>query len=335
MTITKDRGRTSTAFARKEMEHAHTSVNRLRDRLRTLASISTESTAAARGASTTRDALTLLNVIGCIIQVRQGESEEGGLFLNTREGVESNSMRILADNLKSRIVSTGHSLTIQDLRQQYPTLTWLVEHHVDGYLGVPIFGSERSVCGVVAVFGDRNRIFGEEDEWWLQNAGQLVSDLFGYEAVLGKQRSLEQFLVSGGSVEQSEEAEHKPTILVIDDDRDVNDLICEFLTMDGYEVEPAFDGVEAIQTFRPAKHDLVITDVAMPRMNGWELIAALRVRSPTLPIILISGYQTGELNLNYLAKQGVSTVLTKPLDLSVLTTIVRRLLRPSALLASV
>jgi len=189
---------------------------------------------------------------------------------------------------------------------------------------------------VAAVFAGRNRTLGEDDDWWLRTAGQMVSDSLAFESLTLELRALERVLdPSLETTSQSAPVAPKPTILVIDDDRAINDLICELLSMEGYEVEPAFNGVEAIQAFQPAKHALAITDVAMPLMNGWELIAALRVRSPTLPIILISGYQTGEWNPSYLAKQGVSAVLTKPLNLDTLTSLVAKLIPGSSLAASV
>ncbi|MGH9902382.1 MAG: response regulator, partial [Pyrinomonadaceae bacterium] len=117
------------------------------------------------------------------------------------------------------------------------------------------------------------------------------------------------------------------SVLVIDDDQIVNELICEFLTVEGYRVESAFDGLQAMRMFRPAEHDVVMTDVAMPLMNGWELIAALRVRAPELPVVLITGYGSGNWNESYLQKQGVAAVLSKPLDLARMTGILEEIAR--------
>jgi CheY-like chemotaxis protein len=196
-------------------------------------------------------------------------------------------------------------------------------------MGVPVFGADRSISAVAAVFGGRNRAFADEDDWWLRTAGQLVADSLAYETLVGKLHDLQRLgdpNLAHASSGENETARRKPTILVIDDDQTINDLICELLEMEGYQVESAYNGVEAIQAFQPAKHDLAITDIAMPLMNGWELIAALRVRSPALPIILISGYQTGEWNQSYLTKQGVSAVLSKPLNLDHLTSLVGKLI---------
>jgi CheY-like chemotaxis protein len=337
MAITLDRGSQST-FTREEIENAHTSANRLREHLRTLTTISASNIASDRGSRMTREATTLLNVIGCVVQSMPGENGEGRFFVHNQDGVQADPIRILAANLNSRVASAGSSLTIQNLRQQYPHESWLLDHGVHSYLGVPIFGSNQSISAVAAVFGGRNRTFVEDDEWWLRTAGQMVSDSLAYETLEGKFHDLERGIdpnFAGESTGEDKAAGPKPTILVIDDDRMINDVICELLTMDGYQVEAAFNGVEAIQAFQPAKHALAITDVAMPLMNGWELIAALRVRSPALPIILISGYQTGEWNQSYLTSQGVSAVLTKPLNLGQLSTLVAKLVPLTSLSAPV
>jgi CheY-like chemotaxis protein len=324
-----DKASQSTAFTREEIEHAHTSVKRLRERLRTLATISASNIASDRVSRMTSEATTHLNVIGCVIQSTRGENEEGRYFLHHQNGVPPDRMKSLAANLNSKVISAGSSIIIQNLRQQCPHESWLLEHDVHSYMGVPIFGSDRLVSAVAAVFGGRNRAFGDEDDWWLRTAGQMVSDSLACEMLEGKLRDLERIIdpsLADESTGENEAAARKPAILVIDDDRTINEVICESLTMDGYQVEAAFNGVEAIQAFQPAKHDLVISDVAMPLMNGWELIAALRVRSPTLPIILISGYQTGEWNQSYLTKQGVSAVLNKPLRLGQLSALVAKLI---------
>jgi CheY-like chemotaxis protein len=318
----------STLFTREQMEHAHTRVNRLRESLQTLTRISASNIASERASRMTREATTLLNVVGCVIHSTTGEVAQERCFLHHQNGVEPDSIRNLAADLKSRVVSAGSSIIIQNLRHLYPRESWLLEHDVHCYMGVPLPGADRSISAVAAVFGGRNRGFGEEDDWWLRTAGQLVTDALSYETLEGKLRDLERLSdpkLAGESTGENEPVVRKPTILVIDDDQAINDLICELLEMEGYQVESAFNGVEAIQAFQPAKHDLAITDVAMPLMNGWELIAALRVRSPALPIILISGYQTGEWNQNYLTKQGVSAVLNKPLNLNQLTSLVAKL----------
>ena len=102
-------------------------------------------------------------------------------------------------------------------------------------------------------------------------------------------------------------------VLVVDDDRQVNDALCDLLTFEGYRVEAAFDGLEAQHKFRPGAYDVVITDVAMPRVNGWELSEWLNARAPRLPVILITGYGPANRDESDLRRRGVAALMHKPL----------------------
>ena len=78
-------------------------------------------------------------------------------------------------------------------------------------------------------------------------------------------------------------------ILVVDDDEAVRDAVCDVVAMLGYTAEPASDACEALDRFRPGLYDLVVTDLAMPVMNGLQLARHLRAIEPTLPIAIFSG----------------------------------------------
>ena len=77
-------------------------------------------------------------------------------------------------------------------------------------------------------------------------------------------------------------------ILVVDDDEAVRDAVCDVVTMLGYTAEPASDARAALDRFRPGRYGLVVTDLAMPVMNGLELARHLRTLEPTLPITIFS-----------------------------------------------
>lgn len=81
-------------------------------------------------------------------------------------------------------------------------------------------------------------------------------------------------------------------ILIAEDDADVRNLYCHLLRTSGYEVVEASDGEYALAKFMETPCDLIITDMNMPRMNGLELIKALRRLSPDVYIILITAYGT-------------------------------------------
>ena len=81
-------------------------------------------------------------------------------------------------------------------------------------------------------------------------------------------------------------------ILVIDDGDSVRDVIRIFLERDGFEVcGEAADGVEAIEQAKRLKPDLIVLDLAMPRMNGAEAASILSQTLPNIPIVLLTLYQ--------------------------------------------
>lgn len=83
---------------------------------------------------------------------------------------------------------------------------------------------------------------------------------------------------------------HEHIVLVVDDDRDIRDLFADTLRENGHHVEDARDGDEAMRLIddglRPC---LVLTDVMMPRMDGWDLSRALGKRMPDTPVVLVTG----------------------------------------------
>ena len=113
-------------------------------------------------------------------------------------------------------------------------------------------------------------------------------------------------------------------ILVVDDDEAVRDTVCDALTVLGYIAEPARDARDALGRFRPGHYQLVVTDLAMPIMNGLELARRLRALEPALPILIFSG--AGGSAGPALTSIGV-TVSPKP-DVEGLTRLIARALEP-------
>ena len=97
---------------------------------------------------------------------------------------------------------------------------------------------------------------------------------------------------------QADEAPRSPeiawggTVLLVEDEPMVRKLGQSALTSLGFEVLLAGDGVEAMEVFRQHKDEVrcVVCDVTIPRMDGWETLAALRKLAPGLPVVLASGY---------------------------------------------
>jgi DNA-binding NtrC family response regulator len=83
-------------------------------------------------------------------------------------------------------------------------------------------------------------------------------------------------------------------ILVVDDESAVRRFAVRVLEREGYGVREAVDGAEALALLKPGgiTVELVLTDIVMPRLNGVELMQALSLSHPDLPVILMSGYAT-------------------------------------------
>ena len=76
-------------------------------------------------------------------------------------------------------------------------------------------------------------------------------------------------------------------ILIVEDDRELNDLIARALLKEGYKVNQAYDGLSAETYIRTSKIDLVILDLMIPSINGLELLRRIRVRGQN-PVIIVS-----------------------------------------------
>jgi CheY-like chemotaxis protein len=106
-------------------------------------------------------------------------------------------------------------------------------------------------------------------------------------------------------------------VLVVDDDEAIRDVVAEVLREEGYEVECAENGEQALAAMRAARPSVVLLDLMMPVMSGWELlehVQADRDLAP-IPIVVVSA----------MAAPGVQEHLQKPLDLDRLLTTVERM----------
>jgi two-component system cell cycle sensor histidine kinase/response regulator CckA len=86
------------------------------------------------------------------------------------------------------------------------------------------------------------------------------------------------------------------TVLVVEDEPAVRKGVTLALRRAGFTVFAAEDGVEAVAVFREHRAEIggVLCDLTMPRMNGWDTLAALRKLAPGLPVILSSGYSEAQ-----------------------------------------
>jgi putative two-component system response regulator len=118
--------------------------------------------------------------------------------------------------------------------------------------------------------------------------------------------------------------EHKATILIADDDPLILNMIIDVLSADGYHLLVARDGAEAIQLATTNQPDLMLVDVVMPEVGGYEVIQALREREPERdwPIIFLSA-QDQEAQIGAAFDVGALDYITKPFSPGNLRTRVR------------
>ena len=103
------------------------------------------------------------------------------------------------------------------------------------------------------------------------------------------------------------------TILVVEDDRNISQLLQMYLKKDGYMVHAAYDGGEAVQLFEATKPDLVLLDLMLPVLDGWGVCRAIRQQS-AVPIIMLTA--KGELDDKvHGLKQGADDYITKPFEM--------------------
>jgi DNA-binding response OmpR family regulator len=120
-------------------------------------------------------------------------------------------------------------------------------------------------------------------------------------------------------------------ILVVDDDEHIQKSLSQYLEMEDFEVEVASSGQEALERAGHQAFDLVLLDIMMPEMDGFEVVETLRAKERTsrVPIILLTarGQDTDVIKGYHL---GVSSYLTKPFNLDELVETIREVLEADA-----
>jgi CheY-like chemotaxis protein len=121
---------------------------------------------------------------------------------------------------------------------------------------------------------------------------------------------------------------HAPRVLIVDDQADICQMLTQVLEPDGYETETAISGKRALAAVRDHVPDLILLDVSMPGMDGYEVASLLKSdpKTASIPIIMVSalaGRGARVIGLD----SGAEDFLTKPVDTAELSLKVRNLLR--------
>ena len=115
-------------------------------------------------------------------------------------------------------------------------------------------------------------------------------------------------------------------ILVVEDDKTMNKLVSSYLRDNGYEVKSCFNGVEALEALEGSRYSMIISDIMMPHMDGFELAESIRLTDKTTPIIFMSAKDDKPSKL-YGYKIGVDDYITKPFDIDILMMKITAILR--------
>jgi CheY-like chemotaxis protein len=106
------------------------------------------------------------------------------------------------------------------------------------------------------------------------------------------------------------------TILVVDDDSVLRRLLATVLKLRGYQVLVAEDGIQALDTLREhgSSVDLILADIIMPQMDGWDLLQEVQDRHPKIPVILLTLIEEAKPTTARAEAMGAAACLFKPID---------------------
>lgn len=114
-------------------------------------------------------------------------------------------------------------------------------------------------------------------------------------------------------------------ILIVDDERDINDTLQETLRGAGYDVEGAYDGVEGIEMLRQGKFHLVLLDIRMPQKDGLEVLKFVKTEHPGIKVIMVTGLASRE-EIRETVNHGAFACIVKPFRLEKIIETVRKAL---------
>jgi len=110
-------------------------------------------------------------------------------------------------------------------------------------------------------------------------------------------------------------------VLAIDDQEIIRELLSGMLQQLGYDVTVCASGYEGVEAFENGGFDLVITDIGLPDIDGWEVAGIIKKKSPDIPIIMISGWGLGQ-EVERASQMGIEHILPKPFRLENLSELI-------------
>jgi len=211
---------------------------------------------------------------------------------------------------------------------RYPTLILVLAEKRVALMVEDIAGREEIVVKSLGEYLKNVRMFsgatisGEGDVRLILN----VAHLFGEETI-----STKTSYIVGRESAAADTARRKPRILVVDDSISIRKYVQRFLDRSGYEVETATDGMNALEVMGKTKVDAVVTDLEMPVMHGYDLMAEMK-RNPVfmnIPIIVLTS-RAGEKHRQKAIEMGAQDYLVKPFEEQEMIEALKKLLSSAA-----
>ncbi|MDC7240295.1 MAG: response regulator transcription factor [Spirochaetales bacterium] len=118
------------------------------------------------------------------------------------------------------------------------------------------------------------------------------------------------------------------TILVAEDERGINEMICDYLEALGFGVLPVYDGIDALKAWRKGGVDLILLDIMMPRLDGTEVLREIRKESD-IPVLMVTA-KTEEGDTVLGLELGADDYIAKPFSMKELAARIRTVMRRAA-----
>lgn len=116
------------------------------------------------------------------------------------------------------------------------------------------------------------------------------------------------------------------TILVVEDDKDIQEIVSEILKAEGYQVLTANNGLEGYNLYKAHPLDLIILDVMMPKMDGFQMAKLVRQRDEKIPIIMLTALEEEYDEIKGF-ETGIDDYITKPFSFNILLKRVKAILK--------